>query len=400
MMKDEVLTRLADLAARRASMGSMAGNRGLWTAWALTGESLFVRVFDSSDPVLVGFRAAARGLTNRTKDWITSVHGVKGAFDACKAEIESRLAAKPDDQPHETRDGEPMTAPPTEQVAAALAVIDECLDGLRLVHEIDTSLPMVLGRARGPLKLWRRNTAKRLAAAGLVNAGQELLRLSVLGPADPVLNIPHWINGYGRFLEDVRRMVEQNPSLIEWELQVNSTATAGDRRHVAVVHGRNEPARNGVFAFLRALGLEPIEWQEAIRRTGSAAPYVGQIVDMLFAEVQAVVVVLTGDEDVQLRAPFRRERDDSNAARQSRPNVFFEAGMAFARHPDRTLVVQIGEHRSFSDIFGRHVVHMTGDSTSWEDVRTRLKSAGCAVKEAGTDWLSAGQAEIDRARII
>jgi predicted nucleotide-binding protein len=179
-----------------------------------------------------------------------------------------------------------------------------------------------------------------------------------------------------------------------------STATAGDRRHVAVVHGRNEPARNGVFTFLRALGLEPIEWQEAIRRTGSAAPYVGQIVDMLFAEVQAVVVVLTGDEDEQLRVPFRRERDDSNAARQSRPNVFFEAGMAFARHPDRTLVVQIGEHRSFSDIFGRHVVHLTGDSTSREDVRTRLKSAGCAVKEAGTDWLSAGQAEIDSARII
>jgi hypothetical protein len=94
MTKNEVLTRLADLAAQRASMGSMAGNRGLWTAWALTGESLFVRVFDSSDPLLAGFRAAARGLTDGTKDWITSVHGIKGAFDACKAEIESRVSRR------------------------------------------------------------------------------------------------------------------------------------------------------------------------------------------------------------------------------------------------------------------------------------------------------------------
>lgn len=407
MTKDEVFGRLADLVDQRASMSRAVGNRGRWTAWALTGESLLVRVLDSSDPLLVSFRAAARGLTDETKDWITSVHVVTGAFDACKAElenappgeIEAHLAAKRDAQPRQTGDGEPMIAtPPNGQVASALAVIDECLDGLRLVHGIYTSDPMALGRARGPLMLWRRNTLNRLAAAGLVHVAQELSRLSVLGPADPVLNIPHWIEGYGRFLEDARRMVEQNPSLISWEPQMKPTATAGDRRHVAVVHGRNQPARDGVFAFLRALGLEPIEWQEAIRRTGSAAPYVGQIVDTLFAEIQAVVVVLTGDEDVQLRAPFRQGKDDSNTARQSRPNVFFEAGMAFARHPDRTLVVQIGEHRPFSDMLGRHIVDLTGDSTSREDVRTRLKSAGCAVKEAGTDWLSAGQPEIERAR--
>jgi len=114
-----------------------------------------------------------------------------------------------------------------------------------------------------------------------------------------------------------------------------------------------------------------------------------------------VVVVLTGDEEVQLRAPFRQEgKDEARVDRQSRPNVFFEGGLAFAKHPDRTLLVQIGTHRSFSDIAGRHVIDLTGDAESREDVRTRLKTAGCAVKEAGTDWLSAGQAEIDRARTI
>lgn len=39
------------------------------------------------------------------------------------------------------------------------------------------------------------------------------------------------------------------------------------RKTVFVVHGRNESARDSMFQFLRALGLEPLEWDQAVSLT-------------------------------------------------------------------------------------------------------------------------------------
>lgn len=55
-----------------------------------------------------------------------------------------------------------------------------------------------------------------------------------------------------------------------------------DPRKVFVIHGRNEPARKGLFAFLRAIGLEPIEWSEAITMTGQGSPYIGDVLNVAF----------------------------------------------------------------------------------------------------------------------
>jgi hypothetical protein len=38
-----------------------------------------------------------------------------------------------------------------------------------------------------------------------------------------------------------------------------------DPKKVFVVHGRDEKLRSDMFGFLRALGLNPIEWREAVR---------------------------------------------------------------------------------------------------------------------------------------
>ena len=54
-----------------------------------------------------------------------------------------------------------------------------------------------------------------------------------------------------------------------------STAT----RTVFVVHGRNEEARKAIFAFLRSIGLDPLEWSRAVQSTGKATPYIGEILD-------------------------------------------------------------------------------------------------------------------------
>ena len=65
--------------------------------------------------------------------------------------------------------------------------------------------------------------------------------------------------------------------------------------------------------------------------------------------------------------------------------------MAFGKDPNSTVLVQIGELRPFSDIGGRHVVHLSDQPTSRQEFVTKLANAGCNVDTSGTDWLSAGQ---------
>ncbi len=166
---------------------------------------------------------------------------------------------------------------------------------------------------------------------------------------------------------------------------------------VFVVHGRNENARKGVFAFLRAIGLQPIEWNQAVKKTGQATPYVGTILDTAFREAAAVVVVLTPDDEARLRKKYQKKSDPPYEKRltgQCRPNVLFEAGMAFGRNPDSTVLVQLGELRPFSDVAGRHILHLSNDPTSRQEFATRLANAGCNVNTSGTDWLKEGDLSI------
>jgi predicted nucleotide-binding protein len=166
-----------------------------------------------------------------------------------------------------------------------------------------------------------------------------------------------------------------------------------DAREVFVVHGRNEAARRALFEFLRAIDLRPLEWAEAVQSTGGGAPYVGQILDAAFSRAHAVVVLMTPDDEVRLRSSFRSESERSREvpfAGQARPNVLFEAGMAVGRNPERTVFVEIGELRPFSDVEGRHVIR-PDRSTEWRrDLSQRLETVGCPVNLAGDDWLTAG----------
>jgi CAP12/Pycsar effector protein, TIR domain len=52
-------------------------------------------------------------------------------------------------------------------------------------------------------------------------------------------------------------------------LFVSADVDLGRARRVFVVHGRNSAVRSAMFAFLRAIGLHPIEWSEAVKMTGS-----------------------------------------------------------------------------------------------------------------------------------
>lgn len=115
-----------------------------------------------------------------------------------------------------------------------------------------------------------------------------------------------------------------------------------DSTSVMVVHGRDSSARRAMFDFLRALELRPLEWSNLVAQTGSAAPYVGEILDAAFEWAAAVVVLFTPDEEAKLRDPFLETGDpdyERTLTPQARPNVLFEAGMALGLHPDRTVLV-------------------------------------------------------------
>lgn len=175
---------------------------------------------------------------------------------------------------------------------------------------------------------------------------------------------------------------------------VGAGGNGNDPRAVFVVHGRDLATKHAVFAFLRDLDLRPLDWEQLVAATGSAAPYVGDAVARAFPLVQAVVVILTPDDEARLLPTLRGPDEpphETELTGQARPNVLFEAGMALALHPDRTVLAEIGRVRPFSDLAGRHMVRLTGAAASLHSLATRLRTAGCPVDTSGSGWLDEGR---------
>jgi predicted nucleotide-binding protein len=164
------------------------------------------------------------------------------------------------------------------------------------------------------------------------------------------------------------------------------------RKAVFVVHGRNADARQAMFDFLGAIGLRPIEWSQARELTGEPNPYISKILDAAFSAAQAIIVLFTPDEIVRLRPEYADGVSDPELSpgTQARPNVLFEAGMAMGRNANRTVLVELGQLRSFSDIMGRHALRMSGETSQRLELAQRLKSAGCEVDLSGQNWLHSG----------
>lgn len=165
-----------------------------------------------------------------------------------------------------------------------------------------------------------------------------------------------------------------------------------DPRTVFVVHGRNENLRKSMFEFLRSINLKPIEWDEAIQLTGQGSPYIGAILDVAFDHASAIVVLMTPDEVAYLQPRYGHGPHDpeTEPAAQARPNVLFEAGMALGRDERRTVLVEVGQVREFSDVAGRHAVRLRNDVASRQSLANRLLTAGCDVQLSGTDWHTTG----------
>jgi hypothetical protein len=147
-------------------------------------------------------------------------------------------------------------------------------------------------------------------------------------------------------------------------------------------------------AFLRALGLKPLEWSEARRRTGKTNPYTWEIVDKALTDAGAIVALLTPDDQARLRPDLCSEHENAiekEFLSQPRQNVFFEAGVAYGRAPERTILIRVGSHRPMSDLAGHHILQLDDSPQSRQTVADALRTAGCPIDVSGADWFRAGK---------
>lgn len=199
-----------------------------------------------------------------------------------------------------------------------------------------------------------------------------------------------------------RRVIFDISSVTRLEIQKKAEVAADHieikEKRVFVVYGRDLLLRDSMFTFLRAINIQPIEFNELIWLYGSGTPYIGPIIDLAFEKAQAVVVMLTPDEDVALCDRLVKDESGKQPGQQARPNVIFEAGQALAKNPDHTIIVEIGKLRpfaeTFSDILGRHTVRLDDNASDSvarrQDLAQRLKVAGCRISIQGTDWHTCG----------
>jgi predicted nucleotide-binding protein len=173
---------------------------------------------------------------------------------------------------------------------------------------------------------------------------------------------------------------------------LNVPTGPGDKRSIFIVSGRGSETA-ALSAMLRAVDLRIIEWEQAVERTGSPTPYIGDVVLTGLQLADAVLVVLTPDDLVLLRPDLLGKRDgpiERTLQGQARPNVFYEAGIADAYGQQRTVIVEMGPAKPFSDISGRSIVPYDGSAEQRHVLIRRLRHAGLEPNISGTAWLRAG----------
>ncbi|HXK16378.1 MAG TPA: TIR domain-containing protein [Polyangiaceae bacterium] len=164
-----------------------------------------------------------------------------------------------------------------------------------------------------------------------------------------------------------------------------------DDRKVFVIHGRNTNAAKEMATFLMALGLEPIVFGE-LSATMGGTPTIADIVTRGMELAQGVIALFTGDEWAELHPGLRNDRDKAteSARWQARPNVIFEAGMAFGKARGRVIFVLLGNVDLFTDVAGIHFLRPSNDPRGDRDIlRRKLLGMGCKVNDSSA-WMSAG----------
>lgn len=164
---------------------------------------------------------------------------------------------------------------------------------------------------------------------------------------------------------------------------------------VMVAYGRDAENTTAMFRLLRAMGLDPVEWDTAIAATGKPDATIREIVEAAFKLAKAVVIMFTPDDLVVLRPSLRKKREpefERVLIGQPRPNVVYEAGMAMALHPTQTVAVSVGPVKSLSDLSGLHLTSLSNAPKSRMQFETKLRNAGLTLPTLDrSDWIEEGQ---------
>jgi predicted nucleotide-binding protein len=165
-------------------------------------------------------------------------------------------------------------------------------------------------------------------------------------------------------------------------------AASPDPKKVFIIHGRNTAARTAVEHFVKALGLEPIDFDQLSGDAGGSA-FVGDIVRAGLEQAMGLIALFTPEEFASLRPDHRGEHEKPEDLQrwQARPNVIFEAGMAYGMARERTVLVTMGaEVALFSDVAGVHVVRLRNSVESRKKLRQKLIGMKCAVDLRNDAW--------------
>src|SRR5690625_1767043 len=148
-------------------------------------------------------------------------------------------------------------------------------------------------------------------------------------------------------------------------------------RSVFIVHGRDHHNLKALRALLRKMDIKPLSWTDAEKH--AEAHETLKIVEAGLEVAQAVIVLFTPDDQAMLNPVFHQDNEpiyETRPTGQARPNVILEAGMAYAKNPDRTIFARFGHLRPISDIAGIHFVNLDNEWSSRLSLRNRLINAG------------------------
>lgn len=165
-------------------------------------------------------------------------------------------------------------------------------------------------------------------------------------------------------------------------------STMADPKKVFIIHGRNVAARTALEQFLRALNLQPVDFDQLAADQGGTA-FIGDIVRAGLECAQGIIALFTPDEYAGLRTDHRgpHEKSEEILRWQARPNVIFEAGMAYGMAPERTVLVTLGTDVAlFSDVAGVHVVRLHNAVQSRGKLRHKLIGMKCDVDQRTDAW--------------
>jgi predicted nucleotide-binding protein len=199
-----------------------------------------------------------------------------------------------------------------------------------------------------------------------------------------------------RVMENRELSTSRPGSASEPQAEAALSPSSPDPKKVFIIHGRNIEAPKQMGIFLRALGLLPITFPDLRARMGGTA-HIDEIVEKGMSEAQGVIAIFTPDEYAAVQPQYRRAQDriEEITRWQARPNVIFEAGMAFGRARNRVVFVLFGNPTLFTDVDGVHVLRPNNDPGGDRATLRNLLAQGmnCAVEHYSNEWITAGNFE-------